>query len=80
MPCKRNCFGVFVKNTYEIQSRTRNLGIAEEGIAISIITYLEAFQGVVRSPHPEEAQGKFQAFAESVLILYLLQWPSAVLA
>jgi predicted nucleic acid-binding protein len=26
--------------------------LAEEGIAISIITYLEAFQGVERNPHP----------------------------
>jgi predicted nucleic acid-binding protein len=56
--------------------------LAEEGIAISIITYMEAFQGVVRSPHPEEAQGKLQAFATSVLILPLsvALWPSAVLA
>lgn len=45
--------------------------LAEEGIAISIITYMEAFQGVERSPNPEEALVKFQAFADSVLILPL---------
>jgi tRNA(fMet)-specific endonuclease VapC len=39
------------------------------GIAISIVTYMGAFQGVARSPHPEEAHDKFQAFMESVLIL-----------
>jgi predicted nucleic acid-binding protein len=43
--------------------------LAQDGIAISIVTYMEAFQGVGRSPQPEQAHGKFQAFAESVLIL-----------
>jgi tRNA(fMet)-specific endonuclease VapC len=38
-------------------------------MAISIITYMEAFQGVERSPNPEEALVKFQAFTDSVLIL-----------
>ena len=36
---------------------------AQDGIVISIVTYMEAFQGVVRSEHPEEAAEKFQAFA-----------------
>jgi predicted nucleic acid-binding protein len=26
--------------------------LAKDGIAMSIITYMEAFQGVTRSPHP----------------------------
>jgi len=43
--------------------------LAEEGIAISIITYMEAYQGVMRNPNPAEAQEKFQAFVESVSIL-----------
>jgi tRNA(fMet)-specific endonuclease VapC len=30
---------------------------------------MEAFQGIVRSPHLEEAHDKFHAFTESVLIL-----------
>ena len=42
---------------------------AQDGIVISIITYMEAFQGVVRSEHPEEAAEKFHAFADKVLIL-----------
>ena len=44
---------------------------ATDGIAISIITYMEAFQGVARSPHPQEAQAKFRAFAKSIPILPL---------
>jgi predicted nucleic acid-binding protein len=41
----------------------------QDGIVISIVTYMEAFQGVVRSEHPKEASEKFHAFAERVLIL-----------
>jgi predicted nucleic acid-binding protein len=41
----------------------------QDGIVISIVTYMEAFQGVVRSGHPEEASEKFHAFAGRVLIL-----------
>src|SRR5918997_5647906 len=43
--------------------------LVAEGIVISIVTYMEAFQGVIRSEHPEEAAEKFHAFAESILIL-----------
>ena len=43
--------------------------LAPEGIAISIITYMEAYQGVVRSPNPQEARTKFQAFRRSVPVL-----------
>jgi tRNA(fMet)-specific endonuclease VapC len=42
---------------------------AQDGIVISIVTYMEAFQGVARSTEPEAAHDKFQAFTESVLIL-----------
>jgi tRNA(fMet)-specific endonuclease VapC len=42
---------------------------AQEGIVISIVTYMEAFQGVVRSEHPKEASEKFHSFADKVLIL-----------
>ena len=44
---------------------------AQDGIVMSIVTYMEAFQGVVRSEQPEEASEKFHAFADSVLILPL---------
>jgi predicted nucleic acid-binding protein len=43
--------------------------LAADGIVISIVTYMEAFQGVARSAHPEEAHDKFQAFTKSVIIL-----------
>jgi predicted nucleic acid-binding protein len=45
--------------------------LAQDKIAISIITYMEAFQGVARSPHPKEAQAKFRAFAKSIPVLPL---------
>ena len=45
--------------------------LAQDGIAISIITYMEAYQGVERSPHPEEAQSKLTAFLNSVPVIPL---------
>ena len=45
--------------------------LAQEGIAISIITYMEAYQGVLRSPDPEEAQSKLRAFVDAVPVLPL---------
>ncbi len=43
--------------------------LATQGIAISIITYMEAYQGVVRSPNVKEAHAKFQIFRRSVPVL-----------
>ena len=43
--------------------------LAPEGIAISMITYMEAYQGVVRSGNVKEARAKFQAFRRSVPVL-----------
>ena len=43
--------------------------LAAEGIAISIITYMEAYQGVVRSSNAKEARAKFQTFRRSVPVL-----------
>jgi len=43
--------------------------LAPEGIAISIITYMEAYQGVVRSPNVKEVRAKFQTFRRSVPVL-----------
>jgi predicted nucleic acid-binding protein len=34
----------------------RLAALAEQGIAISIITYLEVYQGVLCSSHPEESR------------------------
>jgi tRNA(fMet)-specific endonuclease VapC len=43
--------------------------LASEGIAMSIITYMEAYQGVLRSPHPTSARKQFEAFLETVPVL-----------
>jgi predicted nucleic acid-binding protein len=45
--------------------------LAADGIAVSIITYMGAFQGITRSPHPNEAHAKFRAFAKSIPVLPL---------
>jgi tRNA(fMet)-specific endonuclease VapC len=55
-----------VPETVELLSR-----LTTDRIAISIITYMEAFQGVTRSPHPAEAQAKFRSFAKSIPVLPL---------
>jgi len=43
--------------------------LATEVIAVSIITYMEAYQGMLRSPHPASARKKFEAFLETVQVL-----------
>jgi tRNA(fMet)-specific endonuclease VapC len=43
--------------------------LALDGIAISIVTYMEAFQGVEQSPNLRYAREKFHAFLAGVLIL-----------
>ena len=43
--------------------------LSDEGIAISIITYIEIYQGVLRSPTPKEAERKLTAFVDTVSIL-----------
>src|SRR5918992_1287347 len=45
--------------------------LTPKGLAISIITYMEAFQGIERSPDVAQAREKFQAFTDGVLILPL---------
>jgi len=47
------------------------LGLAEEGIAVSIISYMEAYQGVVRSPKPQEVGEKFAALMATIPVLSL---------
>ncbi len=36
---------------------------------MSIITYMEAYQGVLRSPHPTSARKHFEAFLKRVPVL-----------
>jgi tRNA(fMet)-specific endonuclease VapC len=45
--------------------------LAGEGIAISVVTYLEVYQGILRSPSLEQAQVQFEAFLEGVPTLPL---------
>lgn len=45
--------------------------LADEGIAISIVTYMEVYQGVERSDDPEGAERQLSAFLESVPLLPL---------
>ena len=44
-------------------------GLSDEGIVISIITYIEIYQGVLRSPTPKDAEQKLQAFVDTISIL-----------
>jgi predicted nucleic acid-binding protein len=43
--------------------------LSSEGIAVSIITYMEAYQGVLRSPHQSSARKHFEAFLATVPVL-----------
>jgi predicted nucleic acid-binding protein len=47
--------------------------LAEDGIAMSIISYLELYQGVVQSPDPEAAQTKLTALVATAPILPFTQ-------
>ncbi|MDE2995109.1 MAG: type II toxin-antitoxin system VapC family toxin [Chloroflexota bacterium] len=45
--------------------------LAAEGVAISIISYMEVYQGTLRSPDPAGAQANLQALASTVPVLPL---------
>ena len=45
--------------------------VVEEDIAISIIPYMEVFQGLERSPNPQEAHVKFQALVDTIPVMPL---------
>ena len=45
--------------------------LADEGVAISILTYMEIYQGVIQSTQPEEVQDTLQAFLDAVPIIPL---------
>lgn len=54
---------VVIDHLADVPAATTLLGqLAAEGIAVSIITYMEAYQGVLRSPHQPRARKKFEAF------------------
>jgi tRNA(fMet)-specific endonuclease VapC len=43
--------------------------LAPDGLTISMITYLEVYQGTLVSPDPEQAQAKLDAFLAAVPIV-----------
>ena len=43
--------------------------LAQEGIAISIVTYMEVYQGILRSQESEAAAVRFKALVEAVPVL-----------
>lgn len=43
--------------------------LAPEGIAISVVTYMEAYQSTLRSDDPDQAQTKLQDFLSAVPVL-----------
>lgn len=45
--------------------------LAQEGLSISIVTYMEAYEGVVRDPRPEEREQRLEAFLLNTPIIPL---------
>lgn len=43
--------------------------LTEEGIAITMVTYMEVYEGIVRDPDPDMAQARFDRFLVGVPIL-----------
>lgn len=43
--------------------------LAPDGLTISMITYLEVYQGVLVSPDPDQAQARLEAFLAAVPIV-----------
>ena len=43
--------------------------LAPEGVAISVVTYMEAWQGVLRSPAPEDARQRFEVLLSALPVL-----------
>jgi tRNA(fMet)-specific endonuclease VapC len=60
---------IVIDHLANIKSATDLLETLAEGIAVSIITYMETYQGVLRSSHPTSAHSQFQAFLETVPFL-----------
>lgn len=45
--------------------------LAPQGIAISVVTYMEVLQGVLRNPNPQAARAQFESFLATVPVLPL---------
>ena len=55
--------------TGQLGARALHRTSAREGLAVSIITYIELFEGASRSPDPREALRSLRAFLHRVTIL-----------
>jgi predicted nucleic acid-binding protein len=62
-----NCVIDHLDGRYE--SHTLLDRLAPYGITISIVTYMEVYQGVARDPDSEAAEAQFRAFVDSVPVL-----------
>jgi predicted nucleic acid-binding protein len=61
---------ILIDHFANVQETTHLLEqLAPDGIATSIITYMETYQGVLRSARPETATITFHAFFQTVPIL-----------
>ncbi len=61
---------VVIDHLADVPTATKLLEqLASEGIAVSIITFKEAYQGVLRSPHPNSARKQFEVFLKTVPVL-----------
>jgi tRNA(fMet)-specific endonuclease VapC len=61
---------VVINHLADVPVATKLLAhLATDGIAVSIITYMEAYQGVLRSPHQTRARKQFEAFLATVPVL-----------
>jgi predicted nucleic acid-binding protein len=43
--------------------------LAEDGIAVSVLTYIEVYQSTLRSSNPADAEGRLHAFLGAVPVL-----------
>jgi tRNA(fMet)-specific endonuclease VapC len=43
--------------------------LANSGLAISVITYMEAYQGLLRSSHPDDAAKKFDLLLRAIRLV-----------
>jgi predicted nucleic acid-binding protein len=61
---------VVIDHLADVPAATKLLSqLATDGIAVSIFTYMEAYQGVLRSPHQTSTRRKFEVFLETVPVL-----------
>jgi len=73
---------VVIEHLADVEAATQLLEkLATDGIVVSIITFMKACQGVLRSPHPKSARKQFEAFLETARCFHFLSSvPNGVLS